>query len=765
VPTFDFATLFWWGLPLAAAPVVIHLINLLRHRRVPWAAMEFLLASQRKFRTQVLLRQLLLLALRTAAVLGLVVALAQPRWRQAIGGLLGRTSTSHLVLLDDSYSMGDRSATGLAETVTESADGDTRPATAFDRGKRVIERIARDLSTAAGSHELAVGLTSAMASAAPRGDAVSARPPLIVPPAAVTPSALQTVRNALADVRVSAGVDGPREAIGPATNDWMAGATAGRVLWIVSDFRMRDWGDTGPAGDVLRGLAAEGVELRFIDCGADASAANLTIERLEVVGGVPAAGVLLPVEVEVRNDSPLPAEGVVIELREDGGSRPAVALDSIPPGGSATRRFDARFTGPGGHVIEAALRPDVLPADDVRRTVVDVVERVDVLVVDGDPRGGGSDGDAFFVATALAPGAGAPTGLAPRIEPPRALGVADLARFDCVWLLDVERLDAAEVAALEAYARAGGGVVFFAGPRTRADNVNRTLFRDGEGIYPVPLAGAVDLLPTPAAATPVPDVIVEEHPVVTVLAGQRNPLVEMVRIDRFLAVERGFDEARAGVRRLLSLRTGQPLVVERSFGDGLVMAVLTTAAPAWNNWARGNPSWVVVLLEMESHLARARRRAENLTVGDPVAVRLEPGVDEIDVDFLVPPDGAVVRQSAAGGSAAGLESRLPAAAVPGVYEARWKRLDGTERTRLRAVNVDPAEGRLERVGRDRLARGLADVPFRYDRTDALDTATGSLGGTSLVVPLLLVLVGVLIIEQFVAYTAGYHPVSRRPSGA
>ena len=68
MPTFDFLPMLWWGLPLVAAPIVIHLINLLRHRRVPWAAMEFLLASQKKYRTRVLLKQLLLLALRVAAI-------------------------------------------------------------------------------------------------------------------------------------------------------------------------------------------------------------------------------------------------------------------------------------------------------------------------------------------------------------------------------------------------------------------------------------------------------------------------------------------------------------------------------------------------------------------------------------------------------------------------------------------------------------------------------------------------------------------------
>ena len=130
MPTFDFTTLLWWGLPLVAAPIIIHLINLLRHRRVRFAAMEFLLASQKKYRTRVLLKQLLLLLLRVAAILGVVLAMAQPRWTHALGHLLGGTRAFHVVLLDDSYSMGDRSG---------DAAGD--PVTAFDRGRAVVERV------------------------------------------------------------------------------------------------------------------------------------------------------------------------------------------------------------------------------------------------------------------------------------------------------------------------------------------------------------------------------------------------------------------------------------------------------------------------------------------------------------------------------------------------------------------------------------------------------------------------------------------------
>lgn len=761
MPTLEFAPLFWWGLPLVAAPVLIHLINLLRQRRVKWAAMEFLLASQRRYRTRVLLRQIALLALRTLAVLGLVAALAQPRWRSA-GGIAGGDATTHLVILDDSCSMGD--TTGAeSDLETDAAAGDTRRATAFDRGRRVVERIAADLAATAGRHRLAVAVTSQLATSS---DVLSPLLPLL-PFTDIAPGTIQTVRDAVGRAAAGDGAAGLREAC-PAMRRLAAAAGGRRVVWLVGDFRSRDWLGSDEPAATLRQLAVDGATLRLVDCASDGPGGNLTLERLEVVGGVPAANVLLPVDVEVRNDGSTSVRDVAIELREDGGGRPGVRIDEIPAGGMVSRRFDVRFTAPGSHTIEAVLPGDVLKADDGRQAVIDVVDRVDVLVVDGAPDaasggGAGSSGDGFYVATALAPGAGAATGLRPRVVPPAALAVTDLSRFACLWILDVERLDAAAVAAVEAYARAGGGVVFFCGPRTRGDVVNDTLHRSGEGLFPVPLAGAIDLLPDAKAAAQTPDVTVEDHPVVAVLAGQRNPLLDAVRIERFWAIDRGFDAAGHGVRRLLSLRTGQPLVIEKTFGDGLVVAVLTTAAPEWNNWARANPSWVVVILELEGHLARLRRRAESVTVGAPVTVRLEAGVDEPDVHFLVPPDAAVVQQTAVATSGPMLEATLPATAHAGLVEARWRRLDGTERQRSFAVNVDPGEGRLERAGVGRLEAALRGVPFRYDRAADVAAAAGDFAGRPLALPLLIVVAALLLLEQLVAYAAGYHPIARRPT--
>jgi hypothetical protein len=109
----------------------------------------------------------------------------------------------------------------------------------------------------------------------------------------------------------------------------------------------------------------------------------------------------------------------------------------------------------------------------------------------------------------------------------------------------------------------------------------------------------------------------------------------------------------------------------------------------------------------------------------------------------------------------GLIATLPTTAAAGSCAARWRRLDGAERERLFAINVNPAEGQLERMGRDRLDRALVGVPFEYDAAESLQPEAGVLAGVSLLKPLLHALLLVLVGEQLLAYSASYHPRRQR----
>src|SRR5260370_25323181 len=61
---------------LVSSPIIIHLINRMRFKRLRWAAMEFLLKSQKRNRRRLIIEQLILLALRILLVLliGFLVA-------------------------------------------------------------------------------------------------------------------------------------------------------------------------------------------------------------------------------------------------------------------------------------------------------------------------------------------------------------------------------------------------------------------------------------------------------------------------------------------------------------------------------------------------------------------------------------------------------------------------------------------------------------------------------------------------------------------
>jgi len=97
-------------LPLAAAlisvPIIIHLINRLRFKRIQWAAMEFLLKAQKRNRRRLIIEQLILLALRCllVALVGLLVM----RFIGVSLADIGVKQSVHVVLLDDTLSMNDR---------------------------------------------------------------------------------------------------------------------------------------------------------------------------------------------------------------------------------------------------------------------------------------------------------------------------------------------------------------------------------------------------------------------------------------------------------------------------------------------------------------------------------------------------------------------------------------------------------------------------------------------------------------------------------
>jgi Aerotolerance regulator N-terminal len=726
-----------WGLALLSVPILIHLINRLRHRRVGWAAMEFLLASQKRSRTWIMLKQLLLLLLRIAAVAAIVLMLAQPRNQWA--ALLGSAKTHHIVLVDDSYSMSDRSS----------------DSSAMERAKQFVLRLAEQASRANNPQMFTV-LRFSQAEPGSRGT----QPDLLQQP--LTDALHEQLATIVGSWTASQLAVGPVAALEAVERLPHQADSEQRIVYVISDFRTNQWDAPAAARTAFTQLQQNGAQLQLVDC-VDSTHVNLAITELRATGGVCTAGVPLWMEVTATNYGTSLAHDVSVTLAEDGLARPAVVIEKIPAGKSVTRRFPVVFGAAGQHQVSADLESDAVAADNVRYAVIDVAATAPVLIIDGDPRAS----DAFFLSTALSPGGKVKSGISPLIESPRFLRDHALEGYEAIFLLNFERLDATEIAALEAYVRAGGGLAIFPGELSRADFINKYLYRDGEGLFPLPLVGATELLVD--RAEQVPDLEVNDHPIFSVFAGQRNSFIGTVMVERYFAAQKNWKPAEDSSTEVIArLRNGAPLAVEGRLGEGRVIAFLTKAGPgetpqgAWNNWGRNNPSYVVAMLELEAYLAEGRHRSAPHLVGFPLTTSKPRAQYDPSVRFVLPRQqggGTLSVDAVAEGNE--LNAVLNDTGVAGVYEAQWAQHNAGELVTTQfALNVDPREGDLHRLDATQLAERLRGIKYLYQQAQDVIYDGERLAGPNLGRFFMWLLVIVLLVEQVLAYSASYHPIRR-----
>jgi hypothetical protein len=734
--SFAYAPLLW-GLLLVGAPVLIHLINMLRHRRVAWAAMEFLAASQKKNRTRVFFKQLLLLLLRMAVIAAVVLLAAKPCLRSQLGHWFAGNTTHHIVLLDDSYSMSDR----------------WENTSALDQAKTVIQRIGDDVGRE-GSQVFTL-VRFSQAGRAARG----AQPDFLQDQ--VDREFPQRLRDKLAAIHASQTASEPAPAMEAV--DQLLGASNGhnRVVYIVSDFRARQWTEPEAIRKHLRRWNDAEVKIHMIHC-VDSARPNLAIMQLAPGPGTHAAGVQMFMEATVQNFSDRLVRDVPVLVEVDGQSQPALRIASIPPRRAVKERFPVRFATAGEHRVTVRLEPDAVAADNFRCAVVDVPLHLPVLLVDGDPEAK----DAKYLSAVFAPGGPQATGIQPRIETARYLSANPLDSFRAIYLLNVERLEKSAVAALEQYCRAGGGVGFFVGDRSRTEFINRDLYRNGEGLFPAPVAGSAELMIDYLEKAP--DLQVAPHPIFQVFVGERNSFLPLVNVARYMTTAKGWrPSAASGVEIIAKLRNGAPLVLERRFGQGKVVAFLTTASPTWNNWARENPSFVVAMLELQAYLASQPASAAPLLVGSPLQIRLDPA--RYDPLFRVTTPVEDLVPTASIEAAVGVDGKLGASFLntdaAGYYQLRLTPKNGKEESRLYAYNVLGDEGDLRILDGQELASRLEGVQYAAHQAAAYQYASEEHAGRSLTETVLYLLVALLLGEQLLAWSASYHPPAAKSRAA
>ncbi|MHB0956155.1 MAG: BatA domain-containing protein [Pirellulaceae bacterium] len=751
------------GFFLALLPLLIHLINMMRHRRVQWAAMEFLLQSYKKHRKWVWLRQLILLLARMAVVVLIVAMLAQLVTQKRYEGLFGDTRTHHYVLIDDSMSMSDR-AGGI--DAFEQALRFTRELGAEAARQELRQRFTLiRFSRAQAAHEadLESGIAATLADL--NAEDVDSR----------FPARLEEIRLTFQPTQLSVG---PEAALQILRRLISQGSNENRILYLVSDFRTKEWANPRETRELLGELEQQDVQIRLVNC-VRSRHANLAITDLQPADETRASGVPLFVNVHVTNYGDQTAEKVPVKVRTllyesaakaGEANRPAATVDESPtmeierigPGETVSQRVQVYFPSAGKHVVEAVLPEDAVSADNRRWCVIDFPEEETVLVIDGDP----GQRNAFYLQAIFQPGQRARTGVRPEVQNAaflRDVNAESLGKYSAIYLLDVDRLDDRARTNLEAYVQAGGGVAVFVGPQVNIAYYNDQLYRGGAGPFPVLLARD-DLLGAEDVDRG-PDVEIEatDHPVFQELVQGQNPLVRTLHVERFLRAESGEASGRAtAVHILARLRNRSPLAVEKTFGKGRVIAVLTTYAPYWNDMVLG-PS-VIVALRLQSYLGYARRTSDGRLVKTAIHVPINGEQFRQDVQIFLPADdpAAPIMIDRPAEKQATDARQFLATITPqetllsGIYEFWFHRVDGSIHADRYAVNVEGREGDLAQTPSQELVTNLEPVQVDVGYADQYESASIEQAGFNqslLVMGLLLLL---LIGEQLLAYLNSFH---------
>jgi hypothetical protein len=287
-------------------------------------------------------------------------------------------------------------------------------------------------------------------------------------------------------------------------------AEVNRVVHVLSDFRSADLGvDPDGVKAAVAELTAGGTKVFLVDVAHPARKpadrrsppAHDNLAAVELTPVRPAVARYEPLEftLRVHNFGAAELTDVRFAVRVNGEENKgrSVVFPSVPGGQGRAVKFELTFDRVGSadkpldrfSLVTASLEtgePGGLAADNVRHAVVEVRDRLPMLVIEGRPDQRDSrQADGFFLRPVFTSVLG---GYQWQDGTVRDLTQLDLSRFAFVLLLNVPTLAEPTVAALEQYARDGGGVGFWLGPDVLPGDYDKLLYRDGAGLFPVPLA-------------------------------------------------------------------------------------------------------------------------------------------------------------------------------------------------------------------------------------------------------------------------------------
>ncbi len=605
---------FLFALPLVAAPLLLHLFDRRRNETVQWGAMQFLMEASARKTSSRKLRQWLLLLLRCLAIAALTFALARPLL--PTGYLGGSEQGETIFVIDNSMSM------------SRKTDSGTMIASATQHAVDQLEKIsARDdiriLTTAPYPTWLHSGTT--------RGDQRNR----------------EWITEQLRSIDATEGRSDLLAALFTAVQLEHQPTQNTRRIVVLTDGQATDWRTEDEAGwqrlqSVLNetSIRTEIETVRLDDQSQRTNKGNIAVDSITLDRTVVGSETPITAIATLRNYDIAAVDAAELTWSVNDVPVHQQTIASIEGEQSAEANWNHKFDDPGIYRLSCRLdRDDDLPADNVASLIVEVVDRLPVVVVESATDYAEMQQDSFFVQAALGWIDGQPLNdtsvYVPTLITPNELPTVDLSEQRVVIIPNLTELPSDAVSRLTEFVSDGGGLWIGLGPRTNVDFFNHQLFADASGLAPRRLDQIVDASPAGTGTDAEQPLDIEED----------SSTDQPVRIDPFrsdhpatqhLADNAQLDLGDASIQRyyqfssvnddddratLLRLSNDAPLAVENFVGQGRVIVQSIPLRLQWSDLAR-TQSFVVMVRDWIDYLAQPRATQYNLLPGQPIVVRV-----------------------------------------------------------------------------------------------------------------------------------------------
>lgn len=328
-----------FGLLAASIPVIIHLFNLRKLKKIEFSTLTFLKELQKNKIRKIKLKQWILLALRVLIILFIVMAFARPALQSIqIGGTTSAAKTTAVFILDDTFSMSVVDQKGSY----------------FNQAKEIIKRIISQLQ---------------------EGDEVNlilvSNPKLEINPT----SNLSEFVKKLEGLDLSYSSGDLNSAIIKAAQIISESKNFNKEIYVLSDFQKNKITEEKPNSD-LSELLNKNVRLYSFDL-ADKDVFNLSIDELKINNQIFEKDKPVSFSISISNHSKQDVNNAVVSLFLNDERSAQKSLD-INSGQSKIVEIEATPKTNGFVDVVAEIETDEIEQDNKRFSSLFIPEKISV---------------------------------------------------------------------------------------------------------------------------------------------------------------------------------------------------------------------------------------------------------------------------------------------------------------------------------------------------------------------------------------------------